>query len=60
MKIRLLKLFPKALMHMTMERDFTSEELVFVMEMKKNLLRNSLGFLDAKIFWEASDIGWKK
>lgn len=40
MEIKLLKLFPKAAMHMTMERDFTSEELAFVMDMKKNLLRN--------------------
>jgi len=40
MEIKLLKLFPKAAMHMTMERDFTSEELVFIMDMKNTLLRN--------------------
>jgi uncharacterized protein (TIGR02466 family) len=40
MEIKVLKLFPKAAMHMTMERDFTSEELSFVMDMKKTLLRN--------------------
>ena len=40
MEVKVLKLFPKAAMHMTMERNFTREELSFIMDEKNNLLKN--------------------
>ena len=40
MEVKVLKVFPKAVMHMTMERDFTENEINFIMSEYNHLLEN--------------------
>lgn len=40
MEVKVLKVFPKAIMHMTMERDFTENEINFIMSKYNHLLEN--------------------
>ena len=40
MEVKVLKVFPKAIMHMTMERDFTENEINFIMSEYNHLLEN--------------------
>lgn len=40
MEIKVLKVFPQAVMHMIMERDFTKEEIDFIMNQNNGLLEN--------------------
>lgn len=40
MEVKVLKVFPKAVMHMTMEREFTQDEINFIMNEHNHLLEN--------------------